>query len=321
MLLDLVWFILGGALLYLGAEWLVRGAVGLARAFGVRPLAIGLTVVAYGTSAPELTVGIEASLGGHGSIALGNAIGSNVANLGLILGITTMIAPPRVEGSLMRRELFVLLATSALLPFVLLDGTISRLEGAAMVAAVFVFTLGMLRAPPGVAAAVAEEAEVDAERAGAPRGLYTKARLAFVAIVGLVLLLGGGELFVESASKLARDVGLSERVVGLTMVAVGTSLPELAASVVAALRGHASIAIGNIIGSNIFNVLLILGASALARPIHAPLRSVGFDLGALGAITVLGVALMRSDRMLSRVEGVMLLMAYIGFLLALFVVR
>lgn len=318
---DLVRIVIGGGLLYFGAEWLVRGAAGFARSLGVRPLAIGLTVVAYGTSAPELIVSIQASLGDHGGMALGNAIGSNIANLGLILGITSMIAPPRVEGSLMRLELLVLLATTAMLPVVLLDGRLSRLEGTAMLAASLAFTLGLLRAPSAIALATAREAEIDAELAGAPRGPYTKVRLGLVTIVGLVLLLGGGEIFVEGAAGLARAAGVSDRVVGLTVVAVGTSLPELAASVVAALRGHASIAIGNVIGSNIFNVLLILGAASLARPIRAPLRNVSLDLGALGVMTVLGVVLMRRDRTLSRIDGVVLVMAYVAFLLALFLTR
>jgi cation:H+ antiporter len=336
--------LVGGVLLYFGAEWLVKGSAGLALAFGLRPLIVGLTVVAYGTSAPELTVGLAAALEGRGGIALGNAIGSNIANLGLILGVTTLISPPRVDGSLIRREIPFLVLTAALVPIVFLDGRVSRLEGALLLAGSFAFTGLMLRSargalppPPPTAAAAAEapaaarpspeereaieaarEMAVDAEQAGAPE---TRGKLALAAItaVGLGLLVFGGKVFIDGAVGVARGLGMSERLVGLTIVAVGTSLPELATSIVAALRGHSDIAVGNIIGSNIFNVLIILGGAALARPLAGEIGAMAVDLTALVGLTVFAAIAMRTERVLRRWEGAVLLGMYVAFLVALIV--
>ncbi|MCK6570547.1 calcium/sodium antiporter [Myxococcota bacterium] len=315
---------LGALVLYFGAEWLVKGAAGLARAFGMPPLIIGLTVVAYGTSAPELTVGVSAALSNQGAIALGNSIGSNIANLGLILGMTALISPPRVDGSLIRRELPVLVLTTLALPLVLLDGEMSRLDGALMILVAVVYSVWMIRAArrdPALGAEVTAaeaEAEAGAVGAGAPP-VEGRGRMAAVALVGLVLLVVGGKVFVDAAVEIARAAGMSERVVGLTIVAVGTSLPELAASLVAALRGHSDIAVGNVIGSNIFNIVLILGGSALVRPLSGDVGAMTLDLAFLGGMTLLGVVFMRTARFMPRIEGAVFLMAYVSFLIALVV--
>jgi cation:H+ antiporter len=328
MFLDWVQLLCGGVVLYFGAEWLVKGAAGLALALGLRPLIVGLTVVAYGTSAPELTVGVASAIDGKGAIALGNAIGSNIANLGLILGMTTLISPPRVDAGLIRREIPFLVGTALLVPVLLLDGVINRFEGAVMVAASFGYTLWMVRRTPELperpgeqeryAAEAAKEMAADAEGAGAPRG-DSKPRLAGITVVGLVLLIGGGKLFVDGASGVAIAFGMSERLVGLTIVAVGTSLPELAASLVAALRGHGAIAVGNVIGSNIFNVLLILGSASAVRPLPGSISAMRLDLGFLVGLTLLAAIMLRTERVLRRSEGVALLLAYVGFLLALII--
>lgn len=316
MILDWIQLLAGGALLYFGAEWLVKGAAGLALALGLRPLIVGLTVVAYGTSAPELTVGIAAAIDGKSAISLGNAMGSNIANLGLILGLTAIISPPRVDGGLIRRELPFLVGTAALVPLALLDGAIGRIEGALMCLASLGYTVWMVRKTPGVPAAVAAEIETDAEKAGAPAG-GGRLRLVVISALGLALLVGGGKLFVDGAIGVALRAGMSERLVGLTVVAVGTSLPELATSVIAALRGQSSIAVGNVIGSNIFNVLLVLGGAAAVHPVEAVLATLRIDLVFLGGLTLLSAIMLRTERVLSRAEGVALLLGYVAFLMAL----
>jgi cation:H+ antiporter len=316
MLLDVGALLLGGLLLYLGAEWLVKGAAGLARAFGIRPLVIGLTIVAYGTSAPELVVSAVAAVQGRGAIAVGNVIGSNIANIGLILGVTALIAPPAVDGALARRELPVLAATTLLIPVLLWNGVISRLESGLLVLGALAFTAWILRAPPRGASEPAEIAEREAEAGGAPSG-EGRIRLAAIAAVGLGLLVGGGKLFVEGATGLALALGVSERIVGLTIVAIGTSLPELAASVIAAMRKHSEMAVGNVIGSNIFNVLLIFGGAGLIAPIESRLSASAFDLAALGVAVVLALVLLRGERVVSRLEGGLLVATYAGFLIVL----
>jgi cation:H+ antiporter len=313
--LDLLRLVFGAALLYFGAEWLVRGASGLALAFRVKPLVVGLTVVAYGTSAPELTVSVAAALEGRGVLALGNAIGSNIANLGLILGLTALISPPTVDGRLIRREVPVLVISSALPIAFLYDGAIGRLEGVLLLGGAVGFTIWMLRVHASPSVQTAAGAAEDAEAAGAP---HTDSRpwLAVLVVVGLAVLVGGGKLFVDGAVGIARTLGVSDRVVGLTIVAVGTSLPELAASLVAALRGHSAIAVGNVVGSNIFNVLLILGSASAVSPIETSLHDVRLDVVALVGMTLLGSVFLRTARTIRRWEGAVLTVAYFIFLVA-----
>jgi cation:H+ antiporter len=318
MLLNITYLLLGGAALYFGAEWLVRGAAGLARSFGIRPMIVGLTVVAYGTSAPELAVSCSAALEGKSALALGNVIGSNVANLGLILGVTALISPPRVERGLIYRELPVLLLAALAVPLLLWNGTISRTEATALVVASFAFTAFLIRSSRGKP----DPSVADPDEAGELGGISPRSRagLAVLAVLGLVVLLVGGKLFVDGAVALALAFGMSERVVGLTIVAVGTSLPEMAASLVAALRGHSAIAVGNVIGSNVFNVLLILGCAGLVSPITAALGGLWLDVLVLGVLTVLAVVFLRTERVITRVEGGLLTAIYVTFLALLVVV-
>ncbi len=305
--------LLGALLLYVGAEGLVRGAAGLALRLGVRPLLIGLTVVAYATSTPELVVSTAAAWRGSSDIALGNVVGSNIANIGFILGLTALIAPPRSDGSMARRELWVLALGTALLPLILLDGTVGRAEGAALVLGAVAFTWLTVRWSRRTPAGHDPMSDALAEAArGRP-----SARLVGLSVGGLLLLIGGGELFVRGAVNLAAAFGVSERLVGLTVVAVGTSLPELAASVVAAVRGHSELAIGNVIGSSIFNGLLILGVAALVQPVAGDLTVMRVDLLALAWMTVLAMVMLRKPRVVTRAEGVLLLASYAAFLLVL----
>ncbi|RMH41436.1 MAG: sodium:calcium antiporter [Deltaproteobacteria bacterium] len=311
--LDVARLLFGGLVLYVGAEWLVKGSAGLARAYGVKPLVIGLTVVAYGTSAPELAVSTIAAVDGKPAIVVGNVVGSCIANLGLILGVTALISPPAVDARLIKREVPVLLLSVAVVPLVVWASGIAWWEGLLLFAASVAFTVWTLSVEAGVNVPAADEIEATAEIAGAPSG-SGKARMYAVTAAGMALLIGGGDVFVDGAVGVARSLGMTERVVGLTIIAVGTSLPELAASLVAALRGHADIAVGNVVGSNIFNVFLILGIVPMVRHLDVSLASVAGDLYFLAGVTLLGAFTMRGDRRVTRVEGALLAAAYLAFL-------
>lgn len=296
----------GGLLLYLGAEWLVKGSAGLARHLGVPPLLVGLTVVAYGTSAPEAIVTIQGSLGGYGALAAGNIVGSNIANPGLILGLALVLRPAPHEPGLVRREVPVLLGSSALLVAVLADGALARWEGLALLLGALAYSVWMVRSAQAERAASVPDhsAEEGAESAGAPPGTRV-ARLAILLAVGLVMVVTGGHLLVKGSVGLARALGLSERIIGLTLVAVGTSLPELATS---------ALAVGNVVGSNIFNVLLCLGLAGVAAPFGLPEGAPWTDLLAMGALTLLAAVAFLRPRPLGRALGWIFLGGYGTFL-------
>lgn len=307
----------GGLLLYLGAEWFVGGASALALALRVPQILVGLTVVAYGTSAPEIVVGVQAASTDHGEVALGNVIGSNIANIGLILGIAALIRPARVDRALRRRELPMLVVSTAIMPLLLLDGVLSRWEAGGLLLVAVGYTGFMVhaaRSAASVAVAVAD-AEMEgeaADAAGAPRPVGT-VRATLTVAVGLGVLLAGGQVFVDGAVSVARALGMSDRLVGLTIVAVGTSLPELVTTVIAARRGHSDLAVGNVVGSNIFNTFLCLGAAGLAGRVGAPLHTLGVDLIALVAMTGLAVTFIRTERTISRLEGAVAVALYTAF--------
>ncbi len=313
-ILDIGRLLLGGLLLYLGAELLIKGSAGLARAFGVRPIVIGLTVVAYGTSAPELSVSVAAILKDSSPIVLGNIIGSCIANVSLILGLTALIAPPTVEAGLIRREIPIMVISAAVVPLLLLDGRIERYEGIVLLVLAAGFTLITLTvwaSAPHIGLA----APVPKERAESTLTQMAARRLRLVAytVGGLILLTAAGDLFVVGARGLALVMGLSEQLVGLTVVAVATALPELAASLVAALRGHSAIAVGNLIGANIFNVFFVLGVTSTIRPVEGALREQRLEIAFLAGATVAGALFMRGSRRVSRAEGVLLLLLYAAF--------
>ena len=321
-MLDLVPLLLGGVLLYFGAEWLVSGSSSLALSLRIPKLLVGLTVVAYGTSAPEAVVGVQAARTQHADIALGNVVGSNIANLGLILALSVLLRPARVSGVLRSREVPVLLLTAIALPLLLLDGRVSWRESALLLSVAATYTAWMVadaRRRDRIAQAkeAGETVVAAADAAGGPTQSRQVGRSLGIALVGLLLLIAGGQLFVQSATALARSWGVSERIVGLTLVAVGTSLPELATSLIASAKGHAEIAVGNVVGSNIFNVLLCLPASAIAGPVGAPLSAVAPDLVAMVCMTLLGCLFLRSERQITRAEGAILLLLYIAFLVYL----
>lgn len=320
--LNVGFAIVGIAILYWGAEWLIRGSAAVARAFGVKPLVIGLTVVAYGASAPELAVATKTALTHHPPIALGTVIGSCAANISLILGLTALIAPPTVDGRLIRREIPMLLGSAIAVPLVLWNGILSRVEGGILVGCAVLFTIVTLtvssRLDPD------EELELEARRVeetgasagGRGRPHASRAMAALMTTAGLMLLVGGADLLVRGARGVGGQLGMSERMLGLTVVSIGTALPELLSSLVAASRGHAALAIGSVIGSNLLNVFLVLGITGYLKEIK--LTDAGAmhvsELVGLVAITLLGILMLRGSRRISRFEGGILVAAYIAFI-------
>jgi len=308
---NLLFILAGLVLLYFGADWLVRGAAALARRLGLTPLAIGLTVVAYGTSLPELVVTTRAALGGAGDLALGNIIGSNICNVGLILGVAAMISPLVIRLQILKFDVPILIAASLLLVPVLGDGRISRVEGALLFAGILAYTafnLWQSRKEHG--------RTVLHEYAGAvPEPRHPGVELALV-LGGLAALVLGGQSLLHGAVGLARSLGVSEAVIGLTIIAVGTSFPELAATVVAAHRRQADIAVGNVVGSCIFNLLNILGLAALVRPLAAD-QVRGADLAVMIAFALVLVPMMGIKFVIKRWEGALLLAGYAGYLVYL----
>jgi cation:H+ antiporter len=309
MIPHLLWISLGLALLTAGADGLVRGAGSLALKLGLTPLVVGLTVVAFGTSAPELVVSLKASAAGQGDIAAGNVIGSNVFNIGAILGLAALLSPLRVQLQLLRFDTPLLLAVSLGLAGLLADGRIVRWEGALLSAGLVAYVAAnvCMARRQGVGP-VAEEFA-----GGVPRRTRGLAIDLVLVAGGLGLLVLGSRVLVEHAVALARDLGVAEAVIGLTIVAAGTSMPELATSLVAAAKGESDIAIGNIIGSNLFNILGILGACGLFLPIAAPgIRAL--DLWFMVGITAALVPMLVTGRRVGRREGCLLLAGFAAYL-------
>ncbi|MDQ3339558.1 MAG: calcium/sodium antiporter [Myxococcota bacterium] len=323
MLLTLdIAFVVGGiAILYWGAEWLIRGSAAVARAFGVKPLVIGLTVVAYGTSAPELAVATKTALTGHQPIALGTVIGSCAANISLILGLTALIAPPTVDGRIIRREVPVLLGSAIAVPLVLWNGMLSRLEGAILIGCAVLFTIVTLTVSARMETIDEAESDRHPDQSGAliggrARPRASKLTAALMTGFGLILLVVGSDLFVRGGRGIATSIGMSERMLGLTVISVGCALPELIASLVAASRGHAALAVGSVIGSNLLNVFLVLGVVGYLQPIDLGERMHVVELIGLVAITLLGILTLRGSRQITRFEGAILVGAYVGFVVA-----
>ena len=325
-IIPVVKLLVGIAVLYWGAEWLIRGSAGIARGFGVKPLVVGLTVVAYGTSAPELAVATKTALEHAQPIALGTVIGSCAANISLILGLTALIAPPTIDGRIIRREVPVLVGSAIAVPILFRNGVLSRFEGALLVLCAVIFTIATLTVSAKIDPDDLDDDDVEAasrsgqaEVAGASIGGKAHARTsptmaALMSALGLVLLLAGSYLFVEGGRKIGESVGMSERMLGLTVIAIGTALPELIGSLVAASRGHAALAVGSVIGSNLLNVFLVLGVTACLQPIRLGERMHLVDLVGLVVITLLGVIVLRGSRKITRLEGALLVAAYVAFI-------
>jgi cation:H+ antiporter len=297
--LDYIYVLAGLIGLFFGGEALVRGSVGIARRMAISPLLIGLTVVGFGTSTPELLVSVDAALRGVPDIAIGNIVGSNIANILLIVGLTCLVWPIVVSGATLRRDTAVMVAAAvALIPIFAL-GEIGRLAGGLLVIGLVGYLVW----------AYLQSSQVDAEDVDASVPSSVPVSALWI-VGGLVALMFGARFLVDGSVSIARGFGISEAFIGLTIVAVGTSLPELATSVIAAFRRQSEIAIGNIVGSNIFNVFGILGITALVKPIPVADRFLTFDLPIMIAVSLVLTALLLTRPVLGRGVGLAGLLGY-----------
>ena len=299
----LTYIMLAGGLLglFLGGDWLVRGASQIAARFNVPPLIIGLTIVGFGTSTPELLVSLQAAFAGLPGIAIGNVVGSNIANILLILGVAGVIAPPIANFTKMRRDLFWMLGAALVMPVIIYSGYVGRIEGALLLIGLGTYLTISFRAMRND-----PSEEIVSGVKLLPAMAYT--------LAGLVAVMVGANYLVESATILARQLGVSEAMIGLSIVAVGTSLPELATTVAAAIKGEREIALGNVIGSNIFNILAILGLTGLIIPIPVDPRFINFDLPVMLCATALTLVLIYARGEISRIVGAAMIAGYAGYI-------
>ena len=301
MLIPIVMLIGGLVLLVLAADWLVDGSVGFARRIGVPPLVVGLTIVAYGTSLPEFVVSVLATGREIPAFALGNIVGSNVANIGLVLGTAALVCPIVIRSrTLFRRALPILTLVTAASVYFFVDGMVSPVEGGILLAVVAITTIVSLRTPD-------EEDHVDDDS-------MRKRKAVFLLAVGMGGLVVGAHCMVEGGSAIAKVMGISERIIGLSVVAIGTSLPELAAAVASAAKGHPGLAVGNVVGSCLFNLAFVMGATALIHPLPVEPLDVQLELITMCGLTVVMWLMLGSGKRMSRLEGGVLLTSYVGFL-------
>jgi cation:H+ antiporter len=314
-LMTFVYLIAGLVLLVAGAEVLVRGAAKLAAQFGIPPLVIGLTVVAFGTSAPETAVSVQAAFNNSGDLAIGNVIGSNIANVLLILGMTALVAPLIVSRQLIRLDVPIMIGASLVVYALAWDGSLSRLDGAILFAGVLSYTGFLIISSRRDKAAAADDEFAKEFGLNEPAKPYTWLINLGLIIAGLVLLVTGSNFLVEGAVQLARALGLSELVIGLTVVAIGTSLPELATSIMAAIKGERDIAVGNIVGSNIFNLLCVLGLASMISPeaIKVAANALAFDFPVMIAVAVACLPIFFAGYRINRWEGLLFLAYYVAY--------
>ncbi len=312
MLVSVAAIILGFVLLVWGAERFVTGAAAIARNLGVSPLLIGLTIVGFGTSAPEILVSAMASIQGNPGLAIGNAVGSNIANIALILGVTAMVAPLTVHSTTLKREYPVLLAVCLLALLLMLDGDLDRMDGAILVSGLILVMFGMVRI--GKASRHSDPMEIEYE-AEIPEDMPNRKAVLWF-LVGLTLLLVSSRMLVWGATNIAVAFGVSDLVIGLTIVALGTSLPELAAGITSALKREHDIALGNVIGSNMYNLLAVLPMPGLLAPgpfdAEIMTRDMPMMIGLTLIMFVMSYGFRRNGR-INRFEGLLLLSAFIGY--------
>lgn len=321
MLVQLFLIVIGITLLVGGGDVMVRGATGFAKRFGVSPLVIGLTIVSFGTSAPELAVNTIAAWNGNGELSFGNIFGSNLANIGLIIAVTALVSPLKIRGVVISREMPMMMLATLVATALALDdlwaegawsGQIDRGDGVVLLLLFFVFgyyTLRELVNPLPEDEEWKDETSAKVVRVEGPTLV-----MAGLIVLGLLGLSFGGAITVHGAENLARGMGVSEAVIGLTLVAIGTSLPELAASLVACLRGHPDLAVGNAVGSNIFNLLIVLGATTLIHPAPVPDGGVGDLLLVIGLTALLWITSRGKEQRLTRTGASLLLVIYLGYI-------
>ncbi len=313
MTLHILLSIGGFGLLYFGAEWLVKGSSSLARSFNITPMVIGLTVVAFGTSAPELVVSLVSAVKGKSMIAVGNVVGSNICNIALVLGMTALFHPVTGSRTVVRRDIPIMLAISVYLLVLTFDSHISRFEGLTLFTGIILYTYFNYYICKKENTEEACQYDLD----GIEQITSRTKQVCFI-ITGIAGVVLGAELVVNSAEKIMLLLGVSEKFIGLTIVAFGTSLPELATSVVAALRKEMDISIGNLVGSNVFNIMSVLGVAALARPINVPggfiESGLVYDYLVMLVVSFLPWLLMQKDSTVNRNGGIMLLACYAGYI-------
>lgn len=324
----MIWYILfcliGFLMLYYGAEWLVKGSSSLARSLGITPIVIGLTVVAFGTSAPELVVSLISSIKDKSMIAVGNVVGSNICNIALVLGMAAVFQPITSHRSVITRDIPIMLGISVYLLLLSLDSMLGRIEGATLFAGIILYTF-FNYAVAMRESKTKEGQAVILESTGMEEIEYVNSRTkqTVLILVGIVGVVAGAQLVVESAVKIMTVLGVSEKFIGLTIVAFGTSLPELATSVVAALRKEMDISIGNLVGSNVFNILSVLGAASLVRPIPIPggffESGLVYDYLVMMFTSFLPFIMMRKTNTVDRKGGIILLFCYAAYVAYLIV--
>ena len=349
MLIQSILFIAGITGVYFGAEWLVKGSSKLSRDLGIKPIVVGLTVVAFGTSSPELAVSLTASINGSNDIAIGNIIGSNIANIGLVFGITVIVLPLQVEKIIRKRELPLMIAISAGLYFMAIDKKIGFVDGLVLFTGIIFFISYQIyntlnsKGKSGNSTGNADEtpspsssgySSLQHSDSGIPddnastteradKQSQTRRNLLFnivYIIIGLACLLIGAHILVESAIFIAGRLGVSEMFIGLTVVAIGTSVPEMATSVVSVLRKEVDICVGNVIGSNIFNILMVIGSVALVKPLDVA-DTLSFEFPAMLFFSLALIPMIRGNRRVNRLEGCLLTAGYFVFIFLLFSYR
>jgi cation:H+ antiporter len=319
MIYNIALCLIGFGLLYFGAEWLVKGSSSLARSLGVTPIVIGLTVVAFGTSAPELVVSLVSSIKGKSMIAVGNVIGSNICNIALVLGLSAVLHPIKSNPIVVRRDIPIMLAISLYLLLLTFNSKLSRFEGATLFIGIILYTCMnyYLAKKETVGSA---EIESELEDIGF---VSSRPKQILMIAAGIAGVVGGAQVVVSNAVIIMTILGVSEKFIGLTIVAFGTSLPELATSVVAAIRGEMDISIGNLVGSNVFNIMSVLGAASLVRPIPIPggfiASGLWIDYLVMMMTSFLPWLMMRKNFTVGRRDGFILLTCYVGYLTYLIV--
>jgi cation:H+ antiporter len=311
--MDYLYILIGLAGLFLGGEALVRGAVAIAVRLGISRLVIGLTIVGFGTSMPELLVSMNAALAGSSDIALGNVVGSNTANILLILGVSALVYPISNWDANVRRDALVALAVAVLTLILVQFSVIGRLAGLMMAAALGLYLWSIFAKEKLAPSQITDESDPHRETD------MNQSVAVGAVVLGLLLLVFGADFLVEGATNIARSIGISEAVIGLTIVAVGTSLPELATSVAAALRKHSDVALGNVVGSNIFNILGILGLTAMVQPVGIGPNFASFDAPVMLAVTLLLAGLLFFVKVIDRRIGAAMVAAYAAYTAALFI--
>ena len=324
MLLHSIVFILGLGILYLGADWLVQGASDVARRFGIRPMIIGLTIVALGTSIPEFLLNFFAVLIGEDGLAIGNIIGSNISNIALILGVSAAISPLTFDGDALRKEYPMMLAVTGLFYLLSLDGVISRIDGIILLAGLVAFMAYIITDSIRHSKNRPAKSEVEEEEDEVPntafKRLVTSPSVApyfriLLIVGGIAALAIGARLMVDSAVAIARLLDIAPIIVGLTIVAIGTSLPELAASLMCAFKKESDMSVGNILGSNMLNILFVIGFVAVIQPMEIESETLRFHFPVMFAFSLVLYPLARKKHALSRSNGVFLLVAFSAYLI------